>query len=85
VLAYDNVQQAIGRARRKPIDPDENPTAVTIGRLGKLKDGKVRAGGKRLLRKPLENGCNARLLPANVEVSFVGIAPPELISQLRHR
>jgi len=45
-LAFSIVQQAIGEIQpedEKPIDPNKNPHAVALGRLGGLKGGKARA------------------------------------------
>lgn len=41
-LAYDIVQQATGQVEN-PKQPEKNPSAVTLGRLGGLKGGKARA------------------------------------------
>jgi hypothetical protein len=41
-LAYEIVQQATGQVE-KPKEPEKNPAAVTLGRLGGLKGGKARA------------------------------------------
>lgn len=43
-IAFDVVQKAIGeRPKEEPPDPNKNPAAVTLGRLGGLKGGKARA------------------------------------------
>lgn len=50
-LAYRIIQEATGQAPKydpaqqeaKPIDPDKNPHAVALGRLGGLKGGAARA------------------------------------------
>jgi hypothetical protein len=41
-LAFGIVQQATGQAE-KPKEPEKNPAAVSLGRLGGLKGGKARA------------------------------------------
>jgi hypothetical protein len=41
-IAFDIVQQATGQAA-PPAEPDKNPAAVALGRLGGLKGGKARA------------------------------------------
>ena len=51
-LAFSIVQQVTGQVQpeeEKPIDPDKNPHAVALGRLGGLKGGKARA--KKLSQK----------------------------------
>lgn len=43
-IAYEVFQKAIGEIpKEEPIDPNKNPAAVTLGRLGGLKGGKARA------------------------------------------
>ena len=43
-IAFEVVQKAIGEMpKEEPPDPDKNPAAVTLGRLGGLKGGKARA------------------------------------------
>lgn len=45
-LAFSIVQQATGEVQpeeEKPVDPDKNPHAVALGRLGGLKGGNARA------------------------------------------
>lgn len=43
-IAFRVVQQATGQAPKEQApDPDKNPAAVTLGRLGGLKGGKARA------------------------------------------
>jgi hypothetical protein len=43
-IAFRVTQIAIGeRPKEEPADPDKNPAAVTLGRLGGLKGGKARA------------------------------------------
>lgn len=43
-IAFEVVQKAIGEMpKEEPPDPNKNPTAVTLGRLGGLKGGKARA------------------------------------------
>jgi hypothetical protein len=43
-IAFDVVQKATGqRPKEEPPDPNKNPAAVTLGRLGGLKGGKARA------------------------------------------
>jgi len=42
--AWEIVQKAIGAMpKEEPPDPNKNPAAVTLGRLGGLKGGKARA------------------------------------------
>lgn len=46
--AFRVVQEATGQAPKtdpsvKPVDPDKNPAAVALGRLGGAKGGKARA------------------------------------------
>ncbi|MGH7177859.1 MAG: hypothetical protein ACREJC_10795 [Tepidisphaeraceae bacterium] len=41
-LAFSIVEQATGEAK-KPEEPEKNPAAVALGRLGGLKGGKARA------------------------------------------
>lgn len=44
VLAWEVVQKATGEMpKTERPDPDKNPAAVTLGRLGGLKGGKARA------------------------------------------
>jgi len=44
VIAFDIVQKATGqKPKEQPPDPNKNPAAVTLGRLGGLKGGKARA------------------------------------------
>lgn len=49
VTAFQILQAAIGQpaeeahAKKKPADPEKNPAAVALGRLGGLKGGKARA------------------------------------------
>lgn len=44
VSAWEIVQKATGQMpKEKPADPNKNPAAVTLGRLGGLKGGKARA------------------------------------------
>jgi hypothetical protein len=43
-IAYEVFQKAIGEIpKEEPADPNKNPAAVTLGRLGGLKGGKARA------------------------------------------
>jgi len=43
-LAFEVVQKAIGAMPKEPLpDPNKDPRAVTLGRMGGLKGGKVRA------------------------------------------
>lgn len=42
VSAWEAIQQATGQME-KPKEPEKNPAAVTLGRLGGLKGGKARA------------------------------------------
>ena len=43
-IAFEIVQKATGQMpREEPPDPNKNPAAVTLGRLGGLKGGKARA------------------------------------------
>ncbi len=43
-IAYEVFQKAIGEIpKEEPVDPNKNPAAVTLGRLGGLKGGKARA------------------------------------------
>lgn len=48
-LAYRIIQEATGQVpkydplKEKPVDPDKNPHAVALGRLGGLKGGVARA------------------------------------------
>ena len=43
-IAFRVVQQATGQMpKERPVDPEEEPKAVTLGRLGGLKGGKARA------------------------------------------
>jgi hypothetical protein len=43
-IAFEVVQKAIGEMpKEEPPDPQKNPAAVTLGRLGGLKGGKARA------------------------------------------
>jgi hypothetical protein len=48
-LAYRIIQEATGQAPKydpnaaKPVDPNKNPAAVALGRLGGLKGGAARA------------------------------------------
>ena len=43
-IAFEVVQKAIGEMPKEPLpDPNKNPAAVTLGRLGGLKGGKARA------------------------------------------
>jgi hypothetical protein len=43
-IAFEVVQKAIGEMpKEEPPDPNKNPAAVTLGRLGGLKGGKARA------------------------------------------
>ncbi len=43
-VAFEVVQKAIGEMpKEEPPDPNKNPAAVTLGRLGGLKGGKARA------------------------------------------
>lgn len=44
VSAWEIVQKATGQMpKEEPPDPNKNPAAVTLGRLGGLKGGKARA------------------------------------------
>ena len=44
LTAFDVVSQATGEDRpKKPQEPEKNPAAVALGRLGGLKGGKARA------------------------------------------
>jgi hypothetical protein len=43
-IAFEVVQKATGQMPKDPLpDPNKNPAAVTLGRLGGLKGGKARA------------------------------------------
>lgn len=43
-IAFEVVQKAIGAMpKEEPPDPDKDPRAVTLGRMGGLKGGKARA------------------------------------------
>jgi hypothetical protein len=43
-IAFEVVQKATGQmSKEEPPDPNKNPAAVTLGRLGGLKGGKARA------------------------------------------
>ncbi len=43
-LAFEVVQKATGAMpKEEPPDPNKNPTAVTLGRMGGLKGGRARA------------------------------------------
>jgi len=43
-IAFDVVQKAIGaKPKEEPPDPEKNPAAVSLGRLGGLKGGVARA------------------------------------------
>ncbi|HLH00854.1 MAG TPA: hypothetical protein VKX49_31400 [Bryobacteraceae bacterium] len=43
-VAFEVVQKAIGEMPKEELpDPNKNPAAVTLGRLGGLKGGKARA------------------------------------------
>lgn len=43
-LAFEVVQKAIGAMPKEELpDPNKNPAAVTLGRMGGLKGGKARA------------------------------------------
>ena len=42
-LAASIVQEATGETPPKPTDPDKNPNAVALGRLGGQKGGRARA------------------------------------------
>jgi hypothetical protein len=43
-IAFEVVQKAIGEMPKEPLpDPNKNPAAVTLGRLGGLKGGRARA------------------------------------------
>ena len=43
-IAFEVVQKATGELpKEEPPDPNKNPAAVTLGRLGGLKGGKARA------------------------------------------
>jgi hypothetical protein len=43
-IAYEVFQKAIGEIpKEEPVDPNKNPKAVTLGRMGGLKGGKARA------------------------------------------
>lgn len=43
-IAFEVVQKATGQIpKEEPPDPNKNPAAVTLGRLGGLKGGKARA------------------------------------------
>jgi len=43
-IAFEVVQKATGQMPKEPPpDPNKNPAAVTLGRLGGLKGGKARA------------------------------------------
>jgi hypothetical protein len=43
-IAFEVVQKAIGAMpKEEPPDPNKNPKAVTLGRMGGLKGGKARA------------------------------------------
>ena len=43
-IAFDVVQKATGaKPKVEPPDPEKNPAAVSLGRLGGLKGGKARA------------------------------------------
>jgi hypothetical protein len=43
-IAFEIVQKATGQMpKEEPPDPNKNPAAVTLGRLGGLKGGKARA------------------------------------------
>lgn len=45
LTAFDVVSQATGedQPKKKPQEPEKNPAAVALGRLGGLKGGKARA------------------------------------------
>lgn len=43
VTAFDILQAATGQPTQKPDQPEKNPAAVALGRLGGLKGGKARA------------------------------------------
>ena len=45
LTAFDVVAQATGedQPKKKPQEPEKNPAAVALGRLGGLKGGKARA------------------------------------------
>ena len=43
-IAYEVFRKAIGEIpKEEPADPNKNPKAVTLGRMGGLKGGKARA------------------------------------------
>ena len=43
-IAFEVFQKAIGEIpKEEPVDPNKNPKAVTLGRMGGLKGGKARA------------------------------------------
>ena len=43
-IAYEVFQKAIGEIpKEEPVDPNKNPKAVTLGRMGGLKGGRARA------------------------------------------
>jgi hypothetical protein len=43
-IAFETVQKATGQMpKEEPPDPNKNPAAVTLGRLGGLRGGKARA------------------------------------------
>jgi hypothetical protein len=42
-LANEITDEATGQAPPKPAEPEKNPAAVALGRLGGLKGGKARA------------------------------------------
>lgn len=43
VAAFRAVQRVIAMSEEAPVEPEKNPAAVALGRLGGLKGGKARA------------------------------------------
>jgi hypothetical protein len=64
--AFSIVQQATGRTEPAQTQPEKNPAAVSLGRLGGLKGGKARAEKltaeerKEISKKAAEKRWNAR-------------------------